>query len=71
MIKKILVPTNGRQNEENVFATALSVARPLAAHLEFYHVRFSACEAAARTPHRSYSAQKPGPHYRDRLAGEC
>lgn len=51
MIKKILVPTRGGQNEENVFATALSVARPLAAHLEFYHVQFSACEAAARTPH--------------------
>ncbi|MDB6091521.1 MAG: UspA [Gammaproteobacteria bacterium] len=51
MIKKILVPTSGGQSDHKVFATALSVARPLGAHLEFYHVRLSDCEAAVRTPH--------------------
>jgi nucleotide-binding universal stress UspA family protein len=51
MIKKILVPTSGRQNDDKVFATALALARPLAAHLEFYHVRLSSCEAAVRSHH--------------------
>jgi nucleotide-binding universal stress UspA family protein len=51
MIKKILVPTSGDRSDEKVFATALSVARPLAAHLEFYHVRLSDCEAAVRSRH--------------------
>jgi nucleotide-binding universal stress UspA family protein len=54
MIKKILVPTSGTRNDDKVFATALSVARPLAAHLEFYHVRLSACEAAVRSRHVEY-----------------
>jgi hypothetical protein len=51
MIKKILVPTSGSCDDDKVFATALSVARPLAAHLEFYHVRLSDCEAAVRSRH--------------------
>jgi nucleotide-binding universal stress UspA family protein len=51
MIKKILVPTSGGRSDEMVFATALSLARPLAAHLEFYHVRLSDCEAAVRSRH--------------------
>jgi nucleotide-binding universal stress UspA family protein len=51
MIKKILVPTTGSQSDEKVFTTALSVARPLGAHLEFYHVRLSDCEAAVRSRH--------------------
>lgn len=51
MIKKILVPTSGRQNDDKVFATALALARPLAAHLEIYHVRLSTCEAAVRSHH--------------------
>jgi nucleotide-binding universal stress UspA family protein len=51
MIKTILVPTSGTQTDESVFATALGVARPLAAHLDFYHVRLSVCEAAVRLPH--------------------
>lgn len=51
MIKKILVPTSGGHNDDKVFATALSVARPFAAHLEFYHVRLSDCEAAVRSRH--------------------
>jgi nucleotide-binding universal stress UspA family protein len=51
MIKKILVPTSGGRSDAKVFATALAVARPLAAHLEFYHVRLSDCEAAVRSRH--------------------
>ncbi len=35
MIKTILVPTRGTSKDASVFATALALARPLGAHLEF------------------------------------
>jgi nucleotide-binding universal stress UspA family protein len=54
MIKTILVPTSGSDTDPRVFATALSIARPLGAHIEFFHVRLSACEAAVHTPHAEF-----------------
>jgi hypothetical protein len=51
MIKIILVPTSGSDTDARVFSAALSIARPLSAHLQFFHVRLSACEAAVRTRH--------------------
>jgi nucleotide-binding universal stress UspA family protein len=51
MIKTILVPSSGTRTDISVFATALAVARPLSAHLEFFHLRFTVYEAAARSPH--------------------
>ncbi len=51
MINIILVPTSGSSTDDSVFATAYAAAQPLAAHLDFYHVRLSACEAAVRAPH--------------------
>ncbi len=51
MIKTILVPTSGSPTDDRVFASALALARPLAAHLEFYHLRVTPGEAAARAPH--------------------
>jgi nucleotide-binding universal stress UspA family protein len=51
MIKTILVPASGSSTDDPVFATALAAARPLAAHMEFYHVHLSGTEAAARAPH--------------------
>ena len=56
MIKSILVPTSGTQTDDGVFAAALAVARPLAAHLDFYHLRLSAREAAVRSPHTQFCA---------------
>jgi nucleotide-binding universal stress UspA family protein len=50
-MKTIFVPASGTQTDGSVFATALAVARPLAAHLDFYHLRLSVCEAAVRSPH--------------------
>jgi len=44
-------PTGGTQTDDTVFAAALDVARPCAAHLEFYHQRLPLCEAAVRSPH--------------------
>ena len=51
MIKSILVPTSGSQTDESVFATALALAQPFAAHLQFLHVHLTATEAALNTPH--------------------
>jgi len=47
----ILVPTSGTQTDVNVFATALALAEPLRAHMQFYHLRLTPCEAAERSPH--------------------
>jgi nucleotide-binding universal stress UspA family protein len=51
MIRTILVPITGRDTDAGVFASALAVARPLAAHLDFYHARFTPCDAAMRSRH--------------------
>jgi nucleotide-binding universal stress UspA family protein len=51
MIKTILVPTSGSSTDQGVFATALAVARPLTAHLEFLHVHVTPGVAALHAPH--------------------
>lgn len=42
MIKTILVPASGTETDLMIFETALAFARPLNAHLDFYHVRITA-----------------------------
>jgi len=54
MIKTILVPTGGSDTDLVVFETALAVARPFRAHLEFFHVRVDAGEALRYSPHASF-----------------
>ena len=54
MIKTILVPASGSATDDRVFSTALSIARPMNAHLEFFHVRLTACEAAVRSRHLEF-----------------
>ncbi len=46
MIKIILVPVTGSDRDSAVFASALAVARPFGAHLEFLHVRPDAAAVA-------------------------
>ena len=46
MIKTILVPATGSDRDSAVFASALTVARGFAAHLEFLHVRPDAAATA-------------------------
>jgi nucleotide-binding universal stress UspA family protein len=46
MIKTILVPATGTDFDRAVFASALVVARPFAAHLDFLHVRVDAMSVA-------------------------
>ncbi len=53
-MKTILVPASGSSTDDPVFATALAAARVLAAHLDFYHVRLSAGQAAVRAPHAAF-----------------
>ncbi|HXY96789.1 MAG TPA: universal stress protein [Steroidobacteraceae bacterium] len=54
MIKTILVPTSGSSTDRSVFGTALALARPLAAHIEFLHVHLTAGAAASHAPHVDY-----------------
>jgi nucleotide-binding universal stress UspA family protein len=46
MIKTILVPATGGIADNAVFASALAVARPFAAHLDFLHVRLDGAAMA-------------------------
>ena len=47
MIKAILVPATGSETDTFVFGSALAVARPFGAHLDFLHVRMDATTFAA------------------------
>ncbi len=44
--RTILVPVTGSRGDAAVFASALAVARPFAAHLQFLHVRVDATQMA-------------------------
>jgi len=42
MISTLFVPASGSDTDDRVFATALAVAQPLAAHLKFFHLHLPA-----------------------------
>jgi nucleotide-binding universal stress UspA family protein len=54
-MKNILVAASGGAIDSVVFATALAAARPLGAHLEFFHLRVPLGEAARHTPHVAFA----------------
>lgn len=54
-MKTILVPVGGGDTDPAVFETALCAARPLGAHLEFFHLRISPSEAALNVPHVEFT----------------
>ncbi len=54
-MRSILVLAGGRTTDSVVFETALTVANPLHAHLEFLHVRPDPTEAALYTPHVDFA----------------
>lgn len=54
-MKTILVPVGGGDSDDLVLETALAVAQPLTAHLEFLHVHVGAGEAALHTPHAAFA----------------
>jgi len=51
----ILVPTAGSTTDASVFKTALLLAKPLNAHLEFMHVHVDAPEAITHTAHAAFA----------------
>jgi nucleotide-binding universal stress UspA family protein len=58
MIKTILVPSSGYRSDESVFATALALGRPFAAHLQFLHVHMTAGSAALHSPHLEFASAR-------------
>ena len=50
MIKSILVPATGNDSDAEVFSSALAVARPLGAHLDFLHRLDAESFAAMMSP---------------------
>ncbi len=54
-MRTILVLTGGSKTDKQVFASALAVAKPLGAHLDFLHIRISQAEAASNTPHLGFA----------------
>src|SRR5271167_3603786 len=63
-MKTILVPAGGSDSDSGIFETALAAARPLGAHLDFYHVKIDAGEALVNTPHAGFAM---GPALRSTL----
>jgi nucleotide-binding universal stress UspA family protein len=53
LIKTILVPSSGSDTDRSVFAAALAVGQPFAAHLHFFHVHLTP-GAAAQQAHLEY-----------------
>lgn len=64
MIKTILVAASGGRGDASAFETALTLARPLAAHLDFYHAWATPNDAAALRPHVDFAQ---GPALKDAL----
>jgi nucleotide-binding universal stress UspA family protein len=70
-MKTILVPAGGGDTDEVVFESALALAKPLHAHLEFLHVTIAAGEAAANTPHLAFARGAALGNVLDVLTGQC
>jgi nucleotide-binding universal stress UspA family protein len=64
-MKSILVLTGGSDSDAPVFETALAAAQPLAAHLQFVHIRIGSGQAAIYSPHVEFAR---GPALVDALA---
>ena len=54
-MRTILVPAGGSESDKTIFDTALLAARSLSAHLDFYHVRVTAGEAALNAPYAGFA----------------
>ena len=70
-MRKILVPAGGSKTDLVAFETALAVARPLGAHLEFLHVHLDASQAALHTPHVEFARGAALRNALDHLREQC
>lgn len=57
-MRTILVLTGGSRTDGPVFASALAVAKPLGAHLDFLHIQVSQAQAVSNTPHIDFARGK-------------
>lgn len=64
MYKTIFVPATGSDADAAVFATALTLARPFAAHMHFCHVQLQPTEPVSHSPHVEFGR---GPAIADAL----
>lgn len=69
-MRTILVPARGSEGEEGIFETALAVAKPLSAHLDFYHVKMSVGEAAENAPYVGFAMGAGLVHVLDELQAD-
>jgi nucleotide-binding universal stress UspA family protein len=67
MIKTILVAADGAKEDLSAFEVALALARPLDAHLDFYHVRITPDQSAALEPHVDFAQGRGLAEALDRL----
>jgi hypothetical protein len=70
-LKTILVPVGGTAADQVVFETAHAAAQLFHAHLEFFHVRIGAGEAAVSTPHAEFAQGAALRAMLDRLASDA
>jgi nucleotide-binding universal stress UspA family protein len=70
-MKNILVLAGGGDSDQTVFATALGVAQPLGAHLEFFHIQVDPGEAALWQPHAEFARSSAMREMMQRLEKEC
>jgi len=69
MFTTILVPVSGSRTDDAVFATALGLARPFGAHLQFLHVRLTPATAARAVPQFAFCRGAAISHELERLQG--
>lgn len=69
-MRTIMVPARGSEAEESVFETALAAAKPLDAHLDFYHIKMDVGEAAANAPYVGFAMGSGLAHALDELQAE-
>jgi hypothetical protein len=70
-MKNILVLAGGGTSDEPVLDAAFSLARPLGAHLEFFHGQIDPGEAALWKPHAEFARGAAMREMIQRLETEC
>lgn len=66
-MRTILVPVRGGEADDSIFETALAAAKPLAAHVDFHHVKMGVGEAAASAPYVGFAMGAGLTHALDEL----
>jgi hypothetical protein len=70
-MKNILVLAGGGGSDQTVFAAAFGIAKPLDAHLEFFHMQVDPGEAAIWQPHAEFARGPAMRKMMQRLETKC